>query len=61
MTLRLQTRAVSEVSYYRYDPSLVLAIVAAVLYGIAFILTFIQWIRYKAWMWVIMVIASASK
>ncbi|KAJ5784971.1 RTA1 like protein-domain-containing protein [Penicillium pulvis] len=48
-------------SYYRYDPSLPVAIVAAVLYSIAFILTFIQWIRYKAWIWAIMVVASAME
>lgn len=47
-------------SYYGYDPSLPVAIVAAALYGIAFVLTFIQWIRYKSWVWVVMVIAAAS-
>ena len=49
-----------DVSYYRYNPSLAVAIVAAVLYGIAFILTFIQWFRFKSWVWVVMVTASAS-
>ena len=48
-------------SFYRYNPSFAVAIVAAVLYGIAFILTFVQWIRYKSWVWVVMVIAAASK
>lgn len=48
-------------SFYRYNPSLAVAIVAAVLYGIAFILTFVQWIRYKSWVWVVMVVAAASK
>lgn len=48
-------------SYYRYDPSLAVAIVAAALYSIAFLLTLVQWIRYKAWIWGIMVLAAASK
>lgn len=60
--MTLDTRAhEAGASYYRYDPSLAVAIVAAVLYSIAFVLTFIQWIRYKAWIWAIMVVASASK
>lgn len=49
------------VSFYPYNPSLAVAIVAAVLYGVAFILTCVQWIRYKSWVWVIMVVAAASK
>jgi hypothetical protein len=48
-------------SYYRYNPSLAPAIVAAVLYTIAFILTFVQWVRYRAWVWGIMVVSAASK
>lgn len=52
---------IHDVSYYRYNPSLAVAIVAAVLYGIAFILTLVQWVRYRSWVWVVMVIASASK
>ncbi|KAJ5729371.1 RTA1 like protein-domain-containing protein [Penicillium malachiteum] len=59
--MALKSRHDAGTSYYRYDPSLVVAIVAAVLYGIAFILTFIQWIRYKSWVWVVMVIASAME
>ncbi|KAJ5758608.1 RTA1 like protein-domain-containing protein [Penicillium odoratum] len=60
--MTLESRAhETRVSYYRYDPSLAVAIVAAVLYSIAFILTFIQWIRYKAWIWVIMVLAAAME
>lgn len=48
-------------SFYHYNPSLAVAIVAAVLYGIAFILSFVQWIRYRSWVWVVMVVAAASK
>jgi ABC-type multidrug transport system permease subunit len=61
--MELETRAIrggGDVSYYHYNPSLAVAIVAAVLYGIAFVLTFVQWIRFKSWVWVIMVTASAS-
>lgn len=60
--MTLATRATTgggDVSYYRYNPSLAVAIVATVLYGIACILTCIQWFRYKPWVWVIMVTASA--
>ncbi|KAJ5375734.1 ZIP metal ion transporter [Penicillium concentricum] len=48
-------------SYYHYEPSLPVAIVAAVLYTIAFVLTVIQWIRYRAWIWSIMVISAAME
>lgn len=48
-------------SYYRYNPSLAPAIVAAVLYTIAFLLSLVQWVRYRAWIWAIMVVAAASK
>ncbi|KAJ5363551.1 RTA1 like protein-domain-containing protein [Penicillium cataractarum] len=48
-------------SFYRYNPSLAVAIVAAVLYGIAFILTLVQWIRYKSWVWIVMVVAAAME
>ncbi|KAJ5604514.1 RTA1 like protein-domain-containing protein [Penicillium lagena] len=54
-------QSIHDVSYYRYNPSLAVAIVAAVLYGIAFILTLVQWVRYKSWVWVVMVIASAME
>ncbi|KAF3394379.1 Protein RTA1 [Penicillium rolfsii] len=60
----LEGRALQQtgnVSFYRYTPSLAVAIVAAVLYGIAFILTCVQWIRYKSWVWVIMVVAAAME
>ncbi|KAJ5808786.1 RTA1 like protein-domain-containing protein [Penicillium riverlandense] len=59
--MAVDTRATGDVSRYDYNPSLALAIVAAVLYSIAFVLTFIQWIRYKAWVWVVMVLASAME
>ena len=46
-------------SFYRYDPSLGAAIIFAALYTLAFCATFIQWIKYRAWVWVIMVVAGA--
>jgi hypothetical protein len=48
-------------SYYRYSPSLGTAIAVAVLYSLAFIGTAVQWLRYKSWVWIIMVLAAGSK
>jgi hypothetical protein len=48
-------------SYYEYSPSLGAAIVFAVLYSAIFVLAVFQWIRYRAWVWITMVIAVASK
>jgi len=48
-------------SHYNYTPSLDAAIVVAVLYSLAFALTLSLWVRYRAWVWVVMVVASASK
>jgi hypothetical protein len=50
-----------ETSFYRYKPSLDAAIVVAVLYSLAFIGTQIQFLRYRSWVWTVMVVASASK
>ncbi|CAI7672468.1 unnamed protein product [Penicillium pancosmium] len=62
MTLAIRSvQNTGEESHYRYDPSLAAAIVAAVLYGIAFLLTLIQWIRYKSWVWLTMVVAAAME
>jgi hypothetical protein len=47
-------------SFYAYNPSLAVAIAAAIFYTVAFLLTAIQWIRYRAWVWSIMVLAAAS-
>lgn len=49
------------VSHYPYDPSLPAAIVASALYTIAFFGTIIQWLRYRAWVWVVMVVAAAME
>ena len=48
-------------SYYRYDPSLPAAIVVSVLYSLAFVGTAVQWLRYKSWVWIIMVLTAGSK
>ncbi|OOQ88102.1 RTA1 domain protein [Penicillium brasilianum] len=55
------TQNTANASFYHYNPSLAVAIVAAVLYGIAFILTFVQWIRYRSWVWAVMVVAAAME
>ena len=47
-------------SYYAYTPSLAAAIIFAVLYTLAFVATVIQWIRYRAWVWIVMVVAAFS-
>ena len=44
-------------SFYHYDPSLSAAIVAAVLFSLAFIGTSVQWLRYKSWVLIVMVLA----
>jgi len=47
-------------SHYNYTPSLDAAIVVAILYSIAFALTFFLWLKYRAWVWVVMVVAAGS-
>ncbi|KAJ6100173.1 hypothetical protein N7467_001708 [Penicillium canescens] len=60
--MSLINRATREnLSYYHYNPSLAVSIVAAVLYTIAFMLTLVQWIRYKTWVWSVMVVAAAME
>ncbi|KAJ5175890.1 RTA1 like protein-domain-containing protein [Penicillium canariense] len=50
-----------DTSYYRYNPSLAAAVVAAVFYGLAFSATFLLWIRYRSWVWIVMVVAAAME
>ncbi|KAK9241861.1 RTA1 like protein-domain-containing protein [Lipomyces tetrasporus] len=45
-------------SYYAYTPSFAAAIAFAALYSATFIATFCQWIGYRAWVWIVMVLAS---
>ena len=52
--------ATPQASYYRYDPSFPAAVTAAVLFTVAFAATLIQWLRYRSWVWTVMVVASAS-
>lgn len=54
------THSEMKTSFYAYNPSLAGAIVAAVFYTVAFLLTAIQWIRYRAWVWSIMVLELLS-
>jgi len=51
----------TQVSNYDYDPSLGAAIVAASLYTAVFIGTTVQWLRYRSWVWIVMMIVAASK
>lgn len=48
-------------SYYLYSPSEPLAGVVAGLYGVSFCITLWQIIRKKAWVWLFMLLAIASK
>ncbi|KAG0649848.1 rta1 [Hyphodiscus hymeniophilus] len=48
-------------SYYRYDPSLPAAIVLSVLFSLAFVGTTVQWLRYRSWVWIIMVLVTAME
>jgi len=48
-------------SRYNYTPSFDAAVVVAVLYSLAFAVTVFQWVRYRAWVWLAMVIGAASK
>ncbi|KAK9375621.1 RTA1 like protein-domain-containing protein [Lipomyces chichibuensis] len=48
-------------SYYDYTPSQTAAAVFAALFSAAFSATFIQWIRYRAWVWLVMVVAASME
>jgi hypothetical protein len=48
-------------SHYHYDPSMAAAVVASALYGLGFVATVVQWFRYRAWVWLVMVLAAASR
>jgi hypothetical protein len=47
--------------YYRYKPSFDAAIVVAILYTLAFMGTILQFLRYRSWVWTVMVFASGSE
>ena len=49
------------IDYYKYTPSLEVAIIVAVLYSLAFLGTAVQFLRYRSWVWSTMVLAAASK
>jgi membrane protein YdbS with pleckstrin-like domain len=50
-----------EHSYYKYIPSLAAAIIFAVLFSLAYIGTQLQFLRYRSWVWTVMVLASGSE
>ena len=47
--------------YYRYKPSFDAAIVVAILYTLGFLGTILQFLRYRSWVWTVMVLASGSE
>ena len=47
-------------SYYNYTPSFGAAIAAAVLFSLGFLGTAVQLLRYKSWVWIIMLVAVGS-
>ncbi|KUJ20461.1 RTA1 like protein [Mollisia scopiformis] len=47
--------------FYHYTPSLDAAIVFAVLYTLAAIGTVLQFLRYRSWVWTVMVLASGME
>ncbi|PMD23042.1 RTA1 like protein [Hyaloscypha hepaticicola] len=49
--------AITTNDYYRYKPSLDAAIVVAILYTLAFMGTIFQFLRYRSWVWTVMVVA----
>ncbi|QKX62190.1 uncharacterized protein TRUGW13939_09349 [Talaromyces rugulosus] len=50
-----------KVSFYDYDPSLAAAAIFAALYGVCFIWTTYLWLKHRAWVCLIMVVASAME
>ncbi|KAL5315617.1 hypothetical protein ACEPPN_016486 [Leptodophora sp. 'Broadleaf-Isolate-01'] len=54
-------RALKDIIFYHYDPSLAAAIVFSVAYSLAFIGTLLQFMRYRSWVWTIMVVSSAME
>lgn len=47
--------------FYHYTPSLDAAIVVAVLFTLAAIGTTLQFLRFRSWVWSIMVVGAGSK
>jgi len=48
------------VEYWSYDPSLVAAAIFAVLYCATCLITVFQYVTFRCWFWIFMVIASIS-
>lgn len=47
-------------SHYAYDPSLAAAAIFAALYGVYFLWTTALWLKHRAWVCLVMVVAAAS-
>jgi len=50
-----------EQDFYRYTPTLGAAIAVGVIYSLAFIATIVQFIRFKSWVWTVMLLASGME
>lgn len=61
LSLLLDRAAKHNVSYYHYAASKDAAIVVAVLYSLAFAGTLLQFMRYRSWVWTVMVVAAAME
>jgi len=46
----------SQYGYWHYDPSHTAAVVGTILYLITTVVTFVQWIKYRAWVWVVVLL-----
>jgi hypothetical protein len=55
------TMAITIHDYYRYKPSFDAAIVVAILYTLGFLSTILQFLRYRSWVWTVMVLESGSE
>ncbi|KAL2868578.1 RTA1 domain-containing protein [Aspergillus lucknowensis] len=55
------TRRDDPESYYNYQPSVGAAALFAALYGLAFIGTVVQWLRFRPVVWLVMVVSSAME
>lgn len=61
LSLLLDRAAYHNVSFYHYAPSKDAAIVVAVLYSLAFVGTLLQFMRYRSWVWTVMLLAAAME
>ncbi|KAH7323776.1 hypothetical protein BKA65DRAFT_540385 [Rhexocercosporidium sp. MPI-PUGE-AT-0058] len=53
-------RALKDIVFYHYDPSLAAAVIFSVAYSLTFAGTFVQFIRYRSWVWTIMAVSPGT-